>query len=113
MELLIQNVLQIGADEFYRSFRYEIPLSVMLINSDDDNAFAILDVSTRQTDIVQQLRADLIVVFLTHTDYDHALLFIENMEKEFKFTSTIIEFQGSEIEFVQNIFMENSKKIVY
>lgn len=110
MELLIDNVLNIGADEFYRSNRYKVPLSVMLINTSDNDAFNLLDRITRQTDIVQQLTSELLVVFLSHTDYDNALLFIYNLGKELDFTYTISQFQGQEFEFIQNLFVQNSLK---
>jgi len=111
MDFLIESVLIIGADEFYRTSRYKIPLFVILINTDDKNAFNILEKCTRRTDIIQQLNSDLLVVFLTHTNHDSALLFVDKIRDKFDFTYTGNEFTNSDSEFVKTLFVENSKKI--
>ena len=110
VELLLDNILNIGDDEFYRAARYKLPLAVMLINSNDRNAFSVLEKSTRQSDIVQQLSSDMLIVFLSHTEYDKALLFVEKIEKELDFTYTISEFSGSEFDFIHDLFIENVQK---
>ncbi|QOY55247.1 hypothetical protein HUE87_03140 [Candidatus Sulfurimonas marisnigri] len=107
MELLIENVLNIGVEEFYRTSRYKVSLIVLLVNSKDKNAFNILDNATRQTDIVQQLSSELIVVFLSHTEYEKSLLFIEKVKKKFDFTYNMSEFKESEVEFIENLFLRN------
>ena len=110
MELLIENALNIGADEFYRSSRYVLPLSVMLVNSEDKNAFNILEENIRQTDIIQQLSRDSIIVFLSHTGINEANHFIEKVKEKFTFTYTVKEFKGSENRFLEALFLENSDK---
>ena len=111
MELLIDNALNIGADEFYRSSRYGVPLVVMLINTQDRDAFNILESNVRQTDIIQQLESDMIIVFLSHTDIDESDYCIEKLKEKFSFTYTVKQFKGSEIIFLQSLFLENSEKI--
>lgn len=112
MELLIQNVLDLGADEFYRTNRYDLPLTVILINSENATAFNVLYDTTRRTDIVQQLTSDLIVIFLTHTDIENSKLFIKKIESEFDFTYTMNEFTSSDsqVEFLQRLFLDNLSK---
>ena len=109
MELSIENVLNIGADEFYRTDRYKLPLAVILINTKDIKAFDILDSCTRQTDIVQQLNADLLVVFLVHTTYKDALSFINKINDKLSFTYTLDEYKQSHLEFVKDMFKQNIK----
>jgi len=111
MELLVENVLNIGADEFYRSTRYKTPLVVILVNSEDKNAFNILDENVRQTDVVQQLSSDLLVIFLSHTDYERASKHIKKLTEMFDFTYTMGEFEGFELDFIKNLFKENFPNI--
>lgn len=111
MDLLIENVLIIGSDEFYRATRYRVPLFVILINTNDRDAFNILEKYTRQTDIVQQLNSDLLVLLLAHTDYDEALFFMNKIKDKFNFTYTSKEFINSELLFIETLFRENAKKI--
>ena len=109
MELLIENVLNIGSDEFYRASRYGMPLVVVLVNTEDKEAFDIFDENTRQTDIVQQLSSELLVVFLSHTNYQDSILFLEKMKDKLTFTHTSKEFVKSKEEFIKSIFLENEK----
>jgi len=110
MELMIDNILNIGADEFYRANRYKLSLSVILINSSDEKAFDIIEENMRQSDIIQQLGSELIVVFLTHTNDTNGTLFIKNIEPLFNFTYTLNEYKNNELRFVQNLLLENAKK---
>lgn len=110
MELLIENTLNIGEDEFYRASRYNLALAVMLVNSQDKKAFDILENSIRKTDVIQQLNSDTIVVFLTHTNYDESMKFIKKLESKFEFTYTCSEFQGSREKFLKTLFLENEEK---
>ncbi|EDZ62874.1 hypothetical protein SMGD1_2096 [Sulfurimonas gotlandica GD1] len=110
MELMIENVLNIGEDEFYRASRYKLPLSAILINSDDNKAFDILENNTRQIDIVQQLSSDLLIVFLAHTDHSNSLIFLDKIKNKFDFTYTSSEFIGSQLEFVRKLFLDNRDK---
>ena len=80
MELTMDVVSNIGDDEFYRAERYQVPLVVALINSKDKKIFDIIDKNIRRTDIVQQLSSELIVVFLTHTNYKDSSACIEKSE---------------------------------
>ncbi len=109
MELMIDNVLNIASDEFYRASRYKMLLSVILINSSDSKAFNVLYKNIRQSDIVQQLSSDMIVVILTHTDYNNALLFIKNVEQAFDFTYTLGEFKEDAFQFIRKLFLDNKK----
>ncbi len=111
MELLIENALNIGSDEFYRALRYKLSLVVLLINSDDKNAFNILEDSVRQSDILQQLDSDTIIVFLSHTNIQESNLFIEKIRNRFNFTYTIAEFKDSEFKFLKTLFLQNDKHI--
>jgi hypothetical protein len=111
MDLLIENVLIIGSDEFYRASRYEVPLFVVLINTDNKDAFNILESYVRQTDVVQQLSSNLIVLLLAHTNYEESLFFMEKIKDKFDFTYTGAEFQNHETLFLETLFLENIKKI--
>jgi len=111
MELMIENVLNIGEDEFYRATRYKLPLCIILVNSNDSKAFDILDDNTRQIDIVQQLSSDLLIVFLSHTDCQKSLDFIEKIRNKLNFTYTMQEFKGSEFKFIKKLFIENKKTV--
>lgn len=111
MELLIENALNIGADEFYRALRYKLSLVVMLINSDDKNAFNILEKSVRKSDIIQQLNSDTIIVFLSHTNIQESTQFIENLKQKLNFTYTSAEFKSSEFKFLETLFLDNNKNI--
>jgi len=104
-------VSDVGDDEFYRTARYQIPLVVVLINSSDKSIFNIIDDNIRQTDIIQQLSADLIVVFLTHTDYEASLLCMEKIKKIVDFTYTLDEYKGLKPTFIKNLFIENMKML--
>ena len=110
MELLIDNALNIGTDEFYRSSRYALPLVVMLINTEDRRAFDILEENIRKTDIIQQLDSETVIVFLSHTGINEANHFIEKMEEKFGFSYTAKEYKGSESRFLESLFVENSDK---
>lgn len=110
MDLVVQTILDIGIDEFYRSTRYKVPLVVVLVNSNDKNAFKILEKYTRQTDIVQQLTSELLVVYLPHIGSDNASHFIKNMKEKLDFTYTIGEYKDDESEFIYNLLVQNSKK---
>jgi len=110
MELLIDNVLNIGEDEFYRTQRYKLPLVVILINTEDRNAFDILNNCTRQTDIIQQLDYNLLVVFLTHTDFESSKKFIEKIENKFTLTYTSAEYKNNPQKFIEELFLQNSNK---
>ena len=112
MELSIENALNIGSDEFYRASRYSLPLVVMLVNSDDKGAFNILEDSIRQTDIVQQLTSDSIIVFSSHTNYEKAGQFIEKIRDKFSFTYTAHEYNGAESKFLKGLFLENMDKSI-
>lgn len=109
MELLIDNVLNIGDDEFYRASRYKNALSVILINSDDKKAFDIIDKNIRQIDIVQQLTSNLLVVFLPYATYDESLSFLEKIEKKLDFTYISREFREPKEAFLEQIFLDNEK----
>lgn len=111
MDLIVQTILDIGIDEFYRSSRYKVPLVVVLINSNDKNAFKILEKHTRRTDIVQQLSAELLVVYLPHIRSENAYHFIKNMKEKLNFTYTMGEYKDNESEFIYNLLVQNSKKI--
>lgn len=111
VDLIIQTILDIGIDEFYRSSRYKVPLVVVLINSNDKNAFKILEKHTRRTDIVQQLTSELLVVYLPHIGNNDAPHFINKMKKELNFTYTMGEYKDNESEFIYNLLVDNSKKI--
>ena len=110
MELLIDNALNIGSDEFYRSSRYALPLVVMLVNSEDKKAFNILEENIRKTDIIQQLDSETVIVFLSHTSFNEANHFIQKMEEKFSFSYTSKEYKGSETKFLKTLFLENSDK---
>lgn len=112
MELIIDNVLNIGAEEFYRANRYKLFLSVILVNSSDEKAFDILYEHIRQSDIVQQLTPELTVVILTHTNHKNTMLFINNIKPKFDFTYTAGEFKGDEFSFIKKLFLDNKKSIV-
>ena len=112
MELLIDIVLNIGDDEFYRTSRYKVPLVVMLINSKDKDIFDIIDENIRRTDIVQQLSSNLVVVFLTHTNYKASLVYLEKMKKKVEFTYTLAEFRESQEEFINKLFFDNEDKLI-
>ncbi len=107
---MLDNILNIGDDEFYRAARYNLPLAVMLINTNDKKAFNVLEKNTRQSDIVQQLSSDMLIVFLSHTKFDAAMVFVNKIKKEFDFTYTIREFKGSEFDFIHDLFIENVPK---
>ena len=109
-ELLIENVLNIGTEEFYRHERYKTPLYILLLNTTDKNAFNILEENIRKTDVLQQLTSELLVVFLTHTEHDNALLFINKIKEKINFTYTLSEFKEPKLDFIESLFMENSKK---
>lgn len=111
VDLIIQTILDIGIDEFYRSSRYKVPLVVVLINSNDKNAFKILEKHTRRTDIVQQLSAELLVVYLSHTTEDDASHFINKFKEKFDFTYTLDEYTNNEYEFINKLLVQNSKNI--
>ena len=110
MELMIENVLNIGEDEFYRASRYKLPLTVILINSDDSNAFSIVYDNIRQTDIAQQLSSDLLIVFLTHTDIKKSNKFIDKIKDKLLFTYTSSQFEGFELRFIRKLFLDNIEK---
>ncbi|PHQ65751.1 MAG: hypothetical protein COB99_02215 [Sulfurimonas sp.] len=110
MELMVDNVLNIGQDEFYRAARYKLPLSVILINSNNSKAFDILEENTRQIDIVQQLSSDLLIVFLSHTDHNNCMTFIDKLKEKLEFTYTGNEFKGSDLKFIRKLFSENRDK---
>lgn len=112
MELLMNIVSDIGSDEFYRASRYKVPLVVVLINSKDKDIFDTVDENIRQTDIVQQLSSNLIVVFLTHTNLNASLLCMEKINKIVDLTYTLAEFQGSEEEFIEELFSKNEEKLL-
>jgi len=109
MELIVENILNIGSDEFYRSSRYGLPLVVILVNTTDSVAFDKFDENTRQTDIVQQLTSDLLVVFLSHTNYEDSILFLEKMKDKLEFTYTSKQFIGVKEEFISSVFLANEK----
>ncbi len=109
MELAIENALNIGADEFYRSSRYDLPLIVVLINSKNKKAFDILEGNIRQTDIIQQMSSNSIIIFLAHTNLDEANLFLSKVKSEFDFTYSLKEFSGNQDEFLKSLFLENMR----
>lgn len=111
MELLIENVINVGADEFYRASRYKIPLSVVFINTKNKKAFNILEKNIRQIDIVQQLSSQTIVLFLPHTDTQSAELFLKKIKNMFIFTYTMREFNSSEHTFIEALALENAQKL--
>ncbi len=111
MELLIDTVLNIGEDEFYRVNRYETYLAVVLINSTDKRLFKIIEKNIRQTDIVQQLDTALIVLFLTHTNYEASFDCIRKIRKIMNFTYTIEEYKESSAIFVKKLFIENKRRV--
>jgi len=111
VDLIKQNILDIGSDEFYRASRYKVPLLVILVNTNDKNAFNVLDKCTRQTDIVQQLSSELLVVYLSHTGSKDADAFINKIKKELDFTYTFSEYINDEFEFIHKLLVENSQKI--
>jgi len=111
MQYSIETVLDIGNEEFYRAARYQIPLSVLLINSRDKNIFDILEELLRPTDIIQQITHELIVVFLTHTNIENANTFVDNIKEHVNFSATVDEYKGFRVEFIQNLFKNNKKML--
>ena len=109
MGFIKETVLDIGHDEFYRAARYQIPLSVVLINSDDKDIFDLIEKSLRKTDMIQQLTSDLIVVFLSHTTYENAHAFVDKVQKEIDFTYIVDEFKGSKDGFIEKLFTSNKQ----
>jgi len=107
MELLVENVLNIGDDEFYRTDRYKLPLTLILINTKDEHAFDILNTNTRQTDIIQQLSSSMIVVFLTHTNFENSKKFMQKIEKMITLTYTAAEYKHNSSDFVRELFLKN------
>ena len=105
-------VLDIGSDEFYRAARYQTPLAVILLNSKDKNIFDIIEKNLRTTDMIQQLSTELIVVFLSHTAHDDAILFINKIKEAVDFTCTVEEYKGFRVKFIENLFLENEKKFI-
>ena len=110
MELLMEVVSNVGTDEFYRASRYNTPLTVILMNSDKKKLFDIIEENIRRTDIVQQLNSELIVVFLTHTNYHDAFLFIDKLKDKIDFTYHVSEFEEPESAFIENLFLDNIKR---
>lgn len=110
MDLLIDTVLNLGEDEFYRASRYNTHLAIILVNSKDKNIFDVIDESIRQTDLVQQLTSELLVVFLTHTDRKASLLCINKIKSMIDFTYTLAEYKGSRVELINKLFLDNEKK---
>jgi len=109
MQYSIETVLDIGNEEFYRAARYQIPLSVLLINSRDKNIFDILEELLRPTDIIQQITHELIVVFLTHTNIENANTFVNNIKEHVNFSATVDEYKGFKVEFIENLFTDNQQ----
>jgi len=112
MEFGVDTVLNIGSDEFYRAARYQTALVVILINSKDKDLFNIIEKNLRPTDIIQQLNSELIVLFLSHTGYDDATLFINKIKESKDFSYTVSEYKGFRVEFVEKLFSENEKKFI-
>ena len=118
MELLIENALNIGTDEFYRALRYRLCLVVMLINTEDKNAFNILEKIIRKSDVLQQIDSDTIIVFLSHTTKNESILFIDKIKDKFSFSYTVSEYngstyKGSEFKFLETLFLKNGDKHLY
>ena len=110
MDVLLENILNIGDDEFYRSARYKSPLVVLLINSTDKSACNMFKKNTRQTDIVEQLTSNLTVVFLSHTDKEHSIAFLDKVKEQLDFTYTMSEYEGSEFDFIHDLYVNNIEK---
>ncbi len=118
MEMLIENALNIGSDEFYRASRYRLSLAVMLINTKNKNAFNVLESIIRQSDVLQQIDSETIIVFLSHTTKDESTLFIEKIKDKFNFSYTVSEYNGainkeSEFKFLEALFLKNGDKHLY
>lgn len=111
MELMMEVVSNVGEEEFYRTERYNIPLVVVLINSNDKDIFDIIEKNIRPTDIVQQLDSDLIVVFLSHTDHNNGYLFIDKVKRKVDFTYTLSEYKEARSKFIEKLFLDNMKLI--
>lgn len=109
MGFIINTVLDIGNDEFYRAARYQIPLSVALINSNDKHMFYILEKNLRTTDMIQQLTSDLLIVFLSHTNYKNGVSFIHKIEQDVEFTYSLGEFKGAKDNFIKKLFLDNKQ----
>jgi len=69
MDFEVDVIVDIGTEEFYRAARYQTPLSVILLNSDEKDIFALIEKNIRPTDMIQQISSNLIVIFLSHTLY--------------------------------------------
>ncbi|WP_324171048.1 hypothetical protein [Sulfurimonas sp.] len=118
MEMLIENALNIGTDEFYRALRYRLSLVVMLINTQNKDAFNILEKMIRKSDVLQQIDSDTIVIFLSHTTKDESTLFIDKIKDKFNFSYTVSEYNGeknkeSEFKFLESLFLKNGDKHLY
>lgn len=109
MGFIMDTVLDIGHDEFYRAARYQIPLTVLLVNSTNKDIFDLMEKNLRKTDMIQQLASDLIIVFLSHTNYKNGISFAQKIEKDIDFTYSIDEFKGSKESFVNNLFEQNNQ----
>ena len=95
MEVLLDNILNIGDDEFYRASRYESPLVAILVNSKDNSAYDT---------------QNLTIIFLTHTDYQHSVAFLDKVKEQLDFTYTMSEFDGSEFDFIHDLYVNNIEK---
>ncbi|WP_321778771.1 hypothetical protein [Sulfurimonas sp.] len=116
--MLIENALNIGTDEFYRALRYRLCLTVMLINTEDKEAFNVLEKLIRQSDVLQQIDADTIIVFLSHTTKNESTLFIDKIKDKFNFSYTVSEYDGAkkqqnEFKFLESLFLKNGDKYFY
>ena len=118
MDMLIENALNIGTDEFYRALRYRLCLTVILINTDDKEAFSILEKIIRKSDVLQQIDADTIIVFLSHTTKNESTLFIDKIKDKFNFSYIVSEYDGAkekqnEFKFLESLFIKNGDKHLY
>ena len=107
LELLVENVLNIGDDEFYRASRYSHPLTVVLLNCDDKKAFEYIEKHIRQTDIIQQLSSDLLLLLLPHTNHENSILLLDKLKEKIDFTYISREFKEPKEKFIEQIFLDN------
>lgn len=78
-DINIQAVSELLSLEFYRFKRYRIPITLVLVETDDRMFYEVVESKIRKTDLFQQIDKNLYAIIYSHTDAVGASMAVDNI----------------------------------
>ena len=83
-DINIQAVSELLSLEFYRFKRYRIPITLVLVETEDRSFYEVVESKVRKTDIFQQIDKNLYAIIYSHTDAVGSSMAVDNILETLK-----------------------------